>query len=1204
MKKVYIVALALIVSSSHLIGNTDLFKKAGASLRKSSEKIFVEVSEEKRAIREALEKEKKVLEGIQQEYQDSGKVRLEEIDTDIAVVKFELSQAENNDLLATKLAILNELYQVLKDQYVVRQHIITILEEHIALLDTYLGDADFSKFKKDHKFKEYLIYYSFNDVQYLHKMILVQEQRFTQLIEHEKNAHTELNHRKQGVAAAALAYKQKQDECEKAVKNSTSNTNTKHLIDLLNLEEQLYKNKQKLDELRLKEIERKVQLLETKKFIAEEQLRILRHELRRIKPSVRVTEADLTVAKEGLVKQRQEHIRLAEVYRKRLNVILAERQEKEKTLINLSKRYNIPLNTDIDLWRVQPQDTVSSYVGVCQVSSFNAYLLLLDTKRALIDVQGMLDDIKLHNERLHIQVKESFYKIGAHKFTNEEAITQEMQHYESPKADARANLSLYKAKMNEIDELLKTQREISDAILVLRQDIQQKQGKLFRNAAKEYFTCLDMIGHAELAVKERIEVLKKINGVYASIIAEIEKTLRYINFIITELNSITIWHRPDYAISWEGIKNIGPDFDFFFTTLMANLRSMNMSNIQGVIAEAYAHRMSVLLMILLMLGLLGICILLVRLSYYLSRWLLHIGKRGYGFINHMSMWFAAILMFVQSYYYLLAPWVCFFIVLQAYGHMVWPLIPCFFYLGSIPYALYLVNKGKQFIESFNLSHDYALISNDEQRKFIVITTLCIYMTSGLLLLREAYIAFMYFANYANSELPTILFALTFIIFQITLVLLISKQQILSLIPVASDVSLWVHTALSRYYNILLCMIIIVIVMGNPYVGFGRLMIYTMRGFLYTSVLCAVILWLYGTCKSATSRVFFIREGDGVRERFEHAKSWFGLLVITFFLTCSFVGMFLIARIWNLPLSLSDMSAWLYKPLIADLKPPISIYSLIHLVSYVVIGFIISYIFDHFVLDKIFDLLLVDMGVQYTITSIARYLIVIASIFLGFQQVGLGSLVVYIVGALALGIGWILKEPISDFVAYFIILVQRPVKIGDYIQIDDNTMGVVRRITPRALVLRRRNSTTIVVPNSYMFSRAITNWNYVRKYIAFDDIALLIHFNEDPELVRQLLQDATEAHPKVLKNPRPIVRLDNFAEYGYQFMVRGFISDVYTLDQWDIASEVRLLIVKKLRENNIGIAIPVRAYASYADHRVADQNMHSKRNMPEGSNIKE
>jgi small-conductance mechanosensitive channel len=1204
MKRVYIIFAMLIPHLSARVYGADLLKKAGASLLRSSEKIFVEISEEKRTIREVLEKEKKILESIQQEYQDSGKVRLEEIDTDIAGVKVELSQAENNDLLATKLAILNELYQVLKDQYTVRQNSISILDEHSTLLGTYLDDADFGKFKKEHKFKEYLIYYSFNDVQYLHKMILVQEQRLAQLIEHEKNAHTELNHRKQGVAAAALAYKQKQDECEKAVKNSTSNTDTKHLIDLLNLEEQLYKNKQKLDELRLKEIERKVQLLETKKFIAEEQVRILRHELRRIKPAVRVTEADLTVAKEGLIKQRQEHIRLAEVYRKRLNVILAERQEKEKMLISLSKRYSIPLNADIDLWRMQPQDTISSYVGVCQVSSFNAYLLLLDTKRALIDVQGMLDDIKLHNERLQIQVKESFYKISAHKFATEEAITQEMQQYESPKADARANLSLYKAKMNEIDELLKSQREISDAIVLLRQDIQQKQSKLFRNAAKEYFTCLDMTAHAELAVKERIEVLKKINGVYASIIAEIEKTLRHINFIVTELNSITIWHRPDYAISWEGIKSVAPDLDFFITDIVTRLRSINGASIGLLVVAMHTNIFMLLLMLLTIFGLLGLFFILTHLSVYLSRWFLHLGTRGYGVFNHICMWIAALLMFVQDHRLLLAPWVCVMALLCMYKTSISPLVVCCFYLCSIPYALYVINQCKRFIVTFNLSHNYALIVSEFQHKFIVIMTLLMYITSTMALLREAFIVCMQLTNYSNSELPIILLAANFIIFQIALVLLISKQQIIGLIPASGDFWGWVRSSINRYYWLLLLMVMIVITMGNPYVGFGRLMIYTIRGFLYTSALCVAILWLYGTCKSATSRLFFIREGDGVRERFEHAKSWFGFLVIAFFLTCSFIAIFLIARIWDLPLSLSDMSVWLYKPLIADLKPPISISSLIHLISFVITGFIISYIFDHFVLDKIFDLLLIDMGVQYTITSITRYLIVIAAIFLGFQQVGLGSLVVYIVGALALGIGWILKEPISDFVAYFIILVQRPVKIGDYIQIDENTMGVVRRITPRALVLRRRNSTTIVVPNSYMFSRAITNWNYVRKYIAFDDISILVHFNQDPELVRQLLQDATEVHPKVLKNPRPIVRLDNFAQYGYQFMVRGFISDVYTLDQWDIASEIRLLIVKKLREHHIDIAIPVRAYAPYYEGNNQESTGKPMGHMPEGGNIKE
>src|SRR5689334_3731425 len=110
MKRLHTMIVVLILQLPTIMYGADLLKKAGASLRKSSEKIFVEVSEEKRTIREALEKEKKILEAIQQEYQDSGKVRLEEIDADIAVVKVELSQAENNDLLATKLAILNELY--------------------------------------------------------------------------------------------------------------------------------------------------------------------------------------------------------------------------------------------------------------------------------------------------------------------------------------------------------------------------------------------------------------------------------------------------------------------------------------------------------------------------------------------------------------------------------------------------------------------------------------------------------------------------------------------------------------------------------------------------------------------------------------------------------------------------------------------------------------------------------------------------------------------------------------------------------------------------------------------------------------------------------------------------------------------------------------------------------------------------------------
>ena len=70
----------------------------------------------------------------------------------------------------------------------------------------------------------------------------------------------------------------------------------------MNLEERLYKNRQQLDELRLQEIEHKVDLIATKKFIVQEQLPILKDELRRIKPSIRVTESDITAAKNTLLR--------------------------------------------------------------------------------------------------------------------------------------------------------------------------------------------------------------------------------------------------------------------------------------------------------------------------------------------------------------------------------------------------------------------------------------------------------------------------------------------------------------------------------------------------------------------------------------------------------------------------------------------------------------------------------------------------------------------------------------------------------------------------------------------------------------------------------------------------------------------------------------------------------------------------------------
>lgn len=1200
MKKIYGIPLVLLFAPVLVIcGGVDLLKEAGAKLRKPAENIFLDVVEEKRKVREQLEEDKKELAKDKQEFDEFIAVELEGVDKEIMRTKIALKKAPEDEFINKRLTIYNELYQVLKDLQKARDSISIIINEHIKLLDSYLDDTDFVAFKKEHKFKDYYIYYSFDDLQYLHTAILEQKHHVTQLIEQEKNANTEKSHRKQGATAAKQAYKQKQEEREKAVQASVSDVDTQRLTELLNLEERLYKNRQRLDELHFKEIEHKVQLVESKKFVAQEKLRILQYELRRIKPSIRITESDLALAKEGLGKKQNEHVRMQGVYRKRLNIILAEKQEKEKTLATFSKRYNVTLGEAVDEWRTKPEQNVLSYIGICQVGVLNSYLLLLNTKRQLLEVQDKFEDIKLNDERIQVKIKESFFKIVSRRFVSEEAIAQEIQSYEAPKAEAQANLSLYKAKVQEADELLAQQKKVLEALGNLRKDIQSKQGKLFRTAVREYFTCLEVINRAEMAVKERIDVLKQLASTYGTFISVINDTLRHTNFIVAELNSITIWHRPEYAISWAGVKNVVPDVEAFLSDVSAYVRAFNIRSFITVVYQSISRPFESLF---LMIKLLALILCLLLLGLYLPRvraFLLGISMERTGLWGVMSTLGAAISGFIHAYFVSIALWVVLFAAMMM-QMVLDPYLYVLFYLFSIPYLLYVANRCIQYIVNFNIRHDYILLSQEFQRRFILVFSTLLYATIAIVFFREAFMLFMMLANYYKSELPNILLAINFIIFQISLILLISKEQILSLMPFKSEFWQWVRKQFDRYYALILLVVIAIIVMGNPYVGFGRLVLYFLRGLLYTGLLLSAFFWLYGVAKRTASHLFFAREGEIVRERFAQAKTWFGLLIIALFLVLGFIGFVIVARVWGWQIAFEDIGGWLNQSLFPGVKPPITIMSFLQFIAVVMSGFTIASGLNRFVLDKIFDLLLIDMGVQHTVTSIMRYMIIVTAVFLGFHQVGLGSLVLYLVGALALGIGWILKEPISDFVAYFIILVQRPVKIGDFIKVDEDTVGVVRQITPRSIVLRRKNSTTIVLPNSYLVNHAITNWNYLRKFIAFNDILIRIHYTEDPRTVTKLLRESVEDHPKVLKNPKPIVRLDEFGEYGYIFMVRGFLSDVYTLDQWDIASEIRFAIVKNLRDHKIKIAVPVRAYVGLVQGPSAVDTS----DIPEGSGMKE
>ena len=165
--------------------------------------------------------------------------------------------------------------------------------------------------------------------------------------------------------------------------------------------------------------------------------------------------------------------------------------------------------------------------------------------------------------------------------------------------------------------------------------------------------------------------------------------------------------------------------------------------------------------------------------------------------------------------------------------------------------------------------------------------------------------------------------------------------------------------------------------------------------------------------------------------------------------------------------------------------------------------------------RIFDILLVDSGVQNTIASLIRYLIIITAIILGFKAVGLENLVWWVLWGLVLGVGWVIKDPAADLIAYFIIIVQRPIKVGDLFTLMDIN-GVVRRITPRSVEIRRKNSTTIIVPNVRCTTKSVANWNHARGFIAFDDILVTVPYKVEPNRCVELLMRVLDESRVILK----------------------------------------------------------------------------------------
>ena len=213
---------------------------------------------------------------------------------------------------------------------------------------------------------------------------------------------------------------------------------------------------------------------------------------------------------------------------------------------------------------------------------------------------------------------------------------------------------------------------------------------------------------------------------------------------------------------------------------------------------------------------------------------------------------------------------------------------------------------------------------------------------------------------------------------------------------------------------------------------------------------------------------------------------------------------------------------------------------------------------------------VDAGVKHAIATMGGYAIALGGIVYSCKTLGIGwPSVQWLVAALTVGLGFGLQEIFANFVSGLILLLERPVRVGDVVTIDQVT-GTVSRIHIRATTILDWDRKEYIVPNKEFVTGRLLNWtlsNQVNRLL----LPVGVAYGTDTDLARQLMVEAAANHPNVLKDPAPVASFDEFGGSSLNLTLRCFLPDL--TNRISTITELNRAIDLAFREHNIEIPFP-------------------------------
>jgi small-conductance mechanosensitive channel len=255
------------------------------------------------------------------------------------------------------------------------------------------------------------------------------------------------------------------------------------------------------------------------------------------------------------------------------------------------------------------------------------------------------------------------------------------------------------------------------------------------------------------------------------------------------------------------------------------------------------------------------------------------------------------------------------------------------------------------------------------------------------------------------------------------------------------------------------------------------------------------------------------------------------------------------------------------------NPPILISQLVLVLAVLLGGYLASKLVVRF-LHRRLQKTQLRADASYLLEKIVFYVLLVIAVMtaLSLLNVPLAAFA-FISGAVAIGVGFGAQNLINNFISGWILLMERPVRIGDFIEIDSN-MGVIDNIGNRSTRVHRTDGVHMLIPNSQMLERVVINWTLVDNRIR-TKVRVGVAYGSPVEKVAKLIEQAVNDEPGVLAEPAVSVVFEDFGDSALIFDAY-FWADVGGERQLRvIRSSIRFRIDKLFRDNDIVIAFPQR-----------------------------